>query len=202
VANSPLTTLQIHACVARWQNGDRTGADELLRAIEVQMEHLTRKMLRSFPNVRSQAETADVLQSSVLRLLHTLKKMHPDSTRHFLNLAAMHIRRELLDCARAFATRRETTGARATEDSAADMAQIPDPADDSADEFEVWRRFHEMVEQLPAEEREVMSLRFYHGRTQVQIAELFQVDERTIRTRWQSACLKLNRLLDGELPKL
>ena len=28
-------------------------------------------------------------------------------------------------------------------------------------------------------------LTFYHGWTQAEIAELFQVDERTIRRRWQ-----------------
>jgi DNA-directed RNA polymerase specialized sigma24 family protein len=38
-------------------------------------------------------------------------------------------------------------------------------------------------EQLPAQERGVVSLMFYHGWTQPQIAELFQVDQRTIRRR-------------------
>jgi RNA polymerase sigma-70 factor (ECF subfamily) len=202
MSNSPLTTLQIHTCVARWREGDHTGADDLLRAIGAQMEGLTRKMLRSFPNVRSQAETGDVLQNSILRLLHTLQTISPDSTRHFLNLAALHIRRELLDLARSFGSRREMPQSPNEENSEAGMAQIPDPVGDSNDEMELWCRFHEMVEQLPTHEREVMSLRFYHGWTQVQMAELFQVDERTIRTRWQSACIKLNRLLGGKLPQI
>jgi DNA-directed RNA polymerase specialized sigma24 family protein len=42
---------------------------------------------------------------------------------------------------------------------------------------------------------------FYHGWTQAQIAELFEVDERTIRRRWQSACLRLNELVGGDLPR-
>lgn len=33
------------------------------------------------------------------------------------------------------------------------------------------------------------------SRCGVQIAELFQVDERTVRRRWQSACLNLSRLV-------
>jgi DNA-directed RNA polymerase specialized sigma24 family protein len=32
---------------------------------------------------------------------------------------------------------------------------------------------------------------FYHGWTQVKIAELFGVDERTIRRRWATACDRL-----------
>jgi RNA polymerase sigma factor (sigma-70 family) len=57
------------------------------------------------------------------------------------------------------------------------------------------------VDGLPVAEREVVGLVFYHGWTQAQIAELFQVDERTVRRRWQSACLRLNRLAGGELPR-
>jgi hypothetical protein len=37
--------------------------------------------------------------------------------------------------------------------------------------------------------------------SQGQIAELFQMDERTVRRRWQSACLKLNRQVGGQLPQ-
>jgi DNA-directed RNA polymerase specialized sigma24 family protein len=49
------------------------------------------------------------------------------------------------------------------------------------------------------EEREVVCLTFYHGWTQMQIAELFQVDERTIRRRWRAAVLKLTEALGGRV---
>ena len=80
---------------------------------------------------------------------------------------------------------------------------VSEPADlnsAAADDLDLWSAFHEQVDHLPVEEREVVSLMFYHGWTQVQIAELFQVDERTIRRRWQSACLRLHQLVKGELP--
>ena len=40
-----------------------------------------------------------------------------------------------------------------------------------------------------------MGLVFYHGWTQAQIAAFFQTSERTIRRRWQSACLKLDQMV-------
>jgi RNA polymerase sigma factor (sigma-70 family) len=55
------------------------------------------------------------------------------------------------------------------------------------------------VDRLPAEEREVVGLVFYHGWTQAQIAELFAVDERTVRRRWRRACGTLRDLL-GDPP--
>ena len=71
-----------------------------------------------------------------------------------------------------------------------------EPAAPEASDADQWMRFHEAVDQLPAEEREVVGLVFYHGWTQGRIAELFQVDERTIRRRWASACRKI-RQTDG-----
>jgi RNA polymerase sigma-70 factor (ECF subfamily) len=196
--DAPLDTLRLHRCVERWQAGDRAAGDELLRALGVRLEHLARKMLRDFPNVRQWAETLDVLQGSLIRLLHTLHNLRPESTRHFFNLAAEHVRRELLDLARRFGGARF---ARLTLDNPGEgspsLAQ--DPA--AGDDLELWCRFHEAVDQLPAEEREVIGLAFYHGWTQAQMAELFGVDERTVRRRWQSACLRLNRLVGERLPQ-
>ena len=59
---------------------------------------------------------------------------------------------------------------------------------------------YDAVERLPVEEREVFMLAFYHGWTQAQIAELFGVDERTVRRRWRAAGEKLHAALGGELP--
>jgi DNA-directed RNA polymerase specialized sigma24 family protein len=56
------------------------------------------------------------------------------------------------------------------------------------------------VERLPAEEREVFGLLFYHGWTQPQAAEVFGVSERTVNRRWLEAQVTLGRLLGGRLP--
>ena len=72
---------------------------------------------------------------------------------------------------------------------------MPAPAD-----LDRWAQFHTAVENLPSEQREVIGLTFYHGWTQAEIAELFQVDERTVRRRWQAACQALNETLGGQLP--
>jgi RNA polymerase sigma-70 factor (ECF subfamily) len=197
-----MDTLQMQRCVERWQAGDRAAADELVRALGTRLEYLARKMLQGFPNVRGWAETMDVLQGSLVRLLHTLQNLRPESTRHFFNLAGVHIRRELLDLARRF--RGEGfTGLTVLDPAGERPGTGPSPAADgrAKEDFELWCRFHEAVEQLPLEEREVLGLVFYHGWTQAQIAELFQVDERTVRRRWQAACLRLNQLVGEQLPQ-
>ena len=199
MAEGELDTLHLHRYVERWQAGDRASADDLLRALGTRLEHLARKMLRGYPAVRSWAETGDVLQGSLVRLLRALKELRPASTRDFYNLAAVQIRRELIDLARRFAGKNRA-GLAAKGGPADDTAPaVPDRAP-AADELDRWCQFHAAVEGLPAEEREVVSLMFYHGWTQPQIAELFQVNERTVRRRWTAACARMREALGGQLP--
>jgi RNA polymerase sigma factor (sigma-70 family) len=194
--DSSFDTVHLHAYLERHRAGDRAATEALLRRIGDRLERLARTMLRGFPTVRRWADTNDVLQGALLRLLHALRATQPESTRHFANLAAMHIRRELLDLARHFRHRLDPP-------CGADEAttDVPDPNGAAAGELELWRAFHEQVEKLPAEEREVVGLAFYHGWTQAEIAELFGVDERTIRRRWRAASLKLSDALGGRLPQ-
>jgi RNA polymerase sigma-70 factor (ECF subfamily) len=164
----------------------------LLRGTCANLERLARQMLRRFPGVGRHAQTGDVLNSSLMRLLRCLEQVQPPSMRDFYTLAAAQIRRELLDLVRHFArlNRHEVAldpgsagGAAAAEDSA---------------ELERWERFHEGWEKLPAEEREVMALRYYHGWTEEQVAELFGVSVRTVQRRWQNAQVKLHALMRQE----
>jgi RNA polymerase sigma-70 factor (ECF subfamily) len=153
--------------------------------------------------VRPLADTGDVLQTALVRLLRTLTELRPPTTRDFFNLAAVHLRRELLDLTRWVAARpelrlRQEPGGGEDESG---LARLPEHPPDE-DDLDRWCRFHEAVETLPSLEREVIGLAFYHGWSQQQMAELFQVDVRTIRRWWRSACSRLHQALDGALPEL
>ncbi len=187
-----LDTIVLQDCLDRWRAGEKGAADELLRRAGARLEKLARRMTRSFPNVRSMVEVDDILQNSLMRFLRTLLTLRPETTRDFFNLAAVHIRRELLDLARSCRIRRTVQ----LDDSQSGNAIPREPAapDDVGPDSDRWVRFHEAVEDLPIEEREVVGLVFYHGWTQDKIAELFQVDERTIRRRWSSACQRLRKM--------
>jgi RNA polymerase sigma factor (sigma-70 family) len=192
-------TVQLHHYLDRLRDGDSDAADVLLRKVCGRLERLARHMLRGFPNVKRWADTDDVLQGALVRLLRTLRNLRPESTRDFLNLAALHIRRELLDLARHFRSRLDRpTGAG---DDGDELAELPDGSG-AGGELELWAAFHEQLDRLPTEEREVVALTFYHGWTQAQIAELFGVDERTVRRRWRSACRQLSEALGGQLPEV
>lgn len=200
MSDSSLNSVLLQNCLERWQAGDREAANELLKIAGKRLEKLARRMCRSFPNVRDWTETGDVLQNSLIRLLRTLRNMSPATTRDFFNLAAVHIRRELLDLARHYRGKSWIPlDAPCSNDPHSTPQPHAEPAVVVPDDFDIWTRFHEAVDQLPLEEREVVGLVFYHGWTQLRIAELFGVDERTIRRRWAAACQRV-RILVGKFP--
>jgi RNA polymerase sigma-70 factor (ECF subfamily) len=197
VADEPVNTVQLNQWVDRMRGGDRAARDELLRSVGNRLERLARKMLGRFPNVQRWAETGDVLQNALLRLLRALEQVRPASVRAFFGLAAEQMRRELLDLARHF---RGPQGIGANHASCppggppSTGAEPPERADDPQD-LEMWCAFHEAVAALPADERQVVDLIFYHGLSQAQAAEELGMPLRTLQRRWQSALLRL----DGRL---
>lgn len=190
-----LHTTHLRQWQQRMKAGDRTARDELVRAIVARMERLARKMLKSFPNVHRWAQTDDVLQSSLMRLLRSLEKVEPGSVREFFGLAALEIRRELMDLARHFGGP-EGEGAHHASHQGQQSGSAWQPTAASPDaDLERWTAFHREVEKLPTEEREVVGLIFYHGLSTTEVAAMLQVTDRTIRRWWNSALLKLHQYM-------
>jgi RNA polymerase sigma-70 factor (ECF subfamily) len=187
--SASLETVQLHVWLERWEGGDLSARDELLRSVGERLERLARMMLTGYPRLRRWVDTCDVLQSSVLRLLRALNDVKPASTRDFFRLAAEQMRRELLDLVRHYYG---PQGAGAHEANDNGHEESPGPIDD---DLEKWTAFHTAVETLPAEEREVVGLIFYHGWKQAAVAELMQINERTVRRRWEAALIKLHQFL-------
>jgi RNA polymerase sigma-70 factor (ECF subfamily) len=198
-------TRDLHELLVRWQAGDRSAAEALCRRVARRFELLARKMIDRFPAVRVLADSDDVFQEAIMRLLHTLTTLRPATERDLLNLAAVHLRRTLLDLSRRVASRPDLhrrCSMLGSEDSCDDpIEDLAEPGPPPED-LERWCQFHEAIERLPVAERQVMDLVFYHGWSQQRIAELFRVDERTVRRRWRHACDRIARELGGQFPSL
>jgi RNA polymerase sigma-70 factor (ECF subfamily) len=200
VDRTPQTTLMLH-CLERMRAGDLSARDELIRGFQRRLELLARKMVGRDRRVSRWVDAEDILQNASLRLLRALETVRPDSTRSFFGLAAEQIRRELLDMARHFygpegvGANHDSVGSHPDRSRPGLDPPAPEP---SENEQERWGRFHEEVERLPARDREVVGLIFYHGWTQAQVAELFRVDVRTVRRWWDSALVRLHRVLKDE----
>jgi RNA polymerase sigma-70 factor (ECF subfamily) len=191
-----LHTTQLHSWLDRMRAGDAAAREELFRRVGTRLEKLAHKMLRRFPGVARWEQTGDVLNQALPRLLHALESLRPDSVGEFFGLAAEHLRRALLDLARHYRRERDAGNHSGAHDPG-QAETTPDPAAD----LDRWTAFHEAAAGLPQRERAVFSLRFYHGLSGDEIAGVLDVDARTARRHWHSACVQLREALHGEFPQ-
>jgi RNA polymerase sigma-70 factor (ECF subfamily) len=194
----------LDSCLDRFRAGDAGPFNELISRCQERLRWLARKMLRSFPKVQRWEETDDVLQNALLRLQKALAQVKPVTTRQFFGLAATQIRRELIDLARHYYGP-EGLGANHASDGVLpgltarplhERAVSPDEPPGVTD----WTAIHEQVDCLPAEEREVFNLLWYHDLSQAEAAVLLNISERTVGRRWRSARVLLHKALTGDRP--
>jgi RNA polymerase sigma factor (sigma-70 family) len=197
-SNSQQTVMQqlLHRAVA----GDTEAIDAVLRHNCDRLTSLTRRMLGDFQRVRRWAETDDVLQNALLRLVGALRDVKPGNMRDFLALATLQIRRELIDLARRFYG---PEGIGANQDSRAPGISNGPGCQEKGDlshepsSLAQWSELHQKIGELPEEERDVVGLLFYQGLSQAEAAEVLDLSLRTVQRRWHTALAKLHRLWTG-----
>jgi len=195
----------IEGWLVQLRAGDDRARKELLNCACDRLTHLTRKMLKGFSRVKRWEQTDDVLQNAMMRLYRSLENVQPANAVEFYRLAALNIRRELLDLAKHYYGPRGLGANYASVDKGSDQSGAALPfeqqvSDDDAGRLAAWTAFHAQVEQLPADEKEVFDLLWYQELTQAEVAALLNVSERTIKRRWAAARLRLHEALDGQLP--
>jgi RNA polymerase sigma factor (sigma-70 family) len=140
---------------------------------------------------------SDALQILCVRLLGVLRqqKCSFSSARHFLAVAGKHLRWAALELLRKPPLRHlESVAGPPGQDSASRSYEPAASTSSSPDRLSAWQRFHELVDRdgvLEPEEREVLTLRWYHGLEQEEIAQAMGVSERTVKRYWKSAKEKL-----------
>jgi RNA polymerase sigma factor (sigma-70 family) len=186
---------------------DEPGAfDELIEHAALRLRSLARKMLARYPHVRRWEETDDVMQAALIRLHRSLKEVHPESKRAFFGLAATQMRRTLIDLARHYygALGHGGNYESVVQDGDSERANSLEAAayqgNSKPEDLERWTEFHETVEQLPEDDKEVISLIWYGGLMQKEVAQVLGISERTVIRRMNHARLTLNDLMGGRTP--
>lgn len=190
------TDTQLQNLIELAASGQESARQALLDHACDRLLRLTRKMFHGYPNLRRWEQTDDVFQNSLIRLHRALGEVQVDSVRHFFNLAAVQVRRELLDLAKhhfgphGIGANHHTDG-KPADDAGGSLHGKDDEPKDPAE----WTEFHKQVESLPDEEQEVVNLLWYEGLTQDETAKLLGISLRTVKRRWHSARLKLYEVL-------
>lgn len=187
-------TTKLNSQLALLRNGSPEAREILIEHACERLRRLTRKMLRGFPSVHRWSETDDVLQAALMRLHRALESVHPQTHVEFFGLGAIQIRRELLDLAKHFHGP-EGIGANHLTDTGSIVVGKQEPHVEPST-LEGWSRFHEAVEGLPDDQRQVVDLVWYEGLSQPESAAALNVSLATLKRRWAAARLTLCEVLE------
>jgi RNA polymerase sigma factor (sigma-70 family) len=197
-------TVQIQGWIDRLRAGDESARQELLSCACERLTRLTHKMLKGYPRVRRWEETGDVQQKAMMRLYRALEHIQPAGVVDFFRLAALNIRRELLDLVKHYygpqgsGAHHATIGPKAGGDDAPPSPLEQAEAEDNSSRLAFWTEFHQEIDRLPDDDREVFDLLWYQGLSQAEAAKALGISERTVKRRWQSAKMQLTRSLRSQ----
>ena len=137
-------------------------------------------------------QTEEMLGAVVERLLKALRQARPATVRQFFALAGQHTRWELNDLAR-----RLDEQPRAGE---VVDGLVPAPASSGSGLTPDGRRMVEVIDALPADEREAFDLVRIQGLTHVEAAEVLGVSTKTVKRRLDRGLLLLTERLSDLRP--
>jgi len=173
-------------------------AELLLRSCD-RLRVLAGKGLRGFPALRRWVETDDVLQQAMIRLHRALQLVRPSTVGEFFGLAGLQMRRELHDLHRhhfgpeGVGANHHTDGhGKAADDANGPLLAVTEDAVMPVG----WDRFHDLVEELPEDERAIVDCLFINELTQEETAQVLGVSLRTVKRRWQSARIRLQGAIE------
>jgi len=191
-------TMAIDRCLEMLREGDTGVRGELLNLTQQQLMRMTAKMKRDFRGVGRWEQTEDVFQNASMRLYEAIASTRIEDKRHFFRLAALQIRRELIDLCRHYRGPLGQGANHATQprdrDGEGERVAAYDPGDltNNPAHLQAWTDFHQCVNQLPDREREVFELLWYHELKQEEAAEMMEMSTRNIKRLWRSARLMLH----------
>jgi RNA polymerase sigma factor (sigma-70 family) len=190
MSHSLSTTVRVQSLLAELHKGDNKAEDRLMQVVQERFRILAHHMLNRYQRIRHLEDTDDVLQRTWLRLHTALKSFRPESPHVFFALASKHMRWVLIDLAQSYGREnRERINAEL------ELMTSPPRQDSEPLTLEHWAQFHAAVEQLPEEERTVVSLLYYQGLTQEAASDLIGIAVRTVKLRWQTAKLNISRFV-------
>ncbi len=169
--------------------------DALLEEAAASLRRLAWQLIFEYPVVQRWEEPDDVVQEALMRLYRALQQVDIQSKLHFHRLAALQIRRTLIDMARRHSSPSSMAANHGTGDAAREALELSDAEPfESGLELCEWTEFHEMVGRLADEHRELFDLFWYAQLSTDEVARLFGVSSRTVQRRWKAAQLELAKV--------
>lgn len=193
--------------IERIKDGDANAVGELVVGAQRRLRALAAKILNmSFADLGRQGacDSLELLQELSCRLLNALQASPPNDLKHFMRMAAQHVRWHLCDVARRRPPiARDSFGDLAQDESANDTSlTTTGPGGEEPSYRALESSLRRVLHRLPAELDEVVDLMFVWGLTQQEIADHLQVSTKSVQRQWNKAVLLIFNELVKDFPAL
>ncbi len=191
----PTTSHEVTQLLMDWGNGDPAALDRLMPLVYGELRQMARRYM-SRQNPGHTLQTTALINEAFVKLVGQPDKQFQNRA-HFFGVAAQAMRSILVDYARMRDSQKRggAISVIALEDTpkqGADIAQMR-----SADLIALDDALNLLVTLNPRHSQ-IVELRFFGGLTEVEIAEVLQVSERTVRSDWRVARAWLQRELSRQ----
>lgn len=198
------TESRLDEAVVRLNAGDESAKEDLLAHVRHRLMVITRRRIHGpggFTQVARWNQTDDVVQEACLRLADTLEQTDLASGDHFLRLAALHIKRALLNMHEHVNTKSHygatlETDRHRLDDRGPDGRLATAPA--RTDAGLRWDKFLGHFKTLTDEQRQMLDDVFFNGCTQQETADRMKIGITAFKARWLK--LKLQLIDEGFAP--
>jgi len=174
------------ALLEKWRNGDASAGEALFQ------RHFD--SIYGFFETKCEAETDELVQATFLACLRARDQFRRESSfRTYLFTIARH---ELYRVLR----NRQRAGQR-FDFEASSVAEIVSTPGTKIARSQEHRRLIEAMQQLPVDQQTLLELHYWEDLGNVELAEIFEVEQATIRTRLHRARKALRDKMDGLAPR-
>lgn len=192
----------IPSLLTRLNSGDETAIDDLIAVTQDRLCRLARKLLNQNRALARWETADDVYQNAALRLVRALKEVKPADEADYINLAALQIRREIVDLYRhhfgptGHATFHSTVPTASDEWGCVTLLYdlIVNSEGGPAEKFDE-NELRTLVERLDQEHRAVFVLLVFKELDQVEAAKKLNLSVPTIKRRWREAKEQLQNVV-------
>jgi RNA polymerase sigma factor (sigma-70 family) len=194
------TSADLQDLIDRLRGGDREARRELLQRAYNRLLRIAATVFHEdFPTLRGRHDLESVVSEVWMRLAGALEATQPQTVEGFFGLVFHKVRQVLLDMAsrQRRDDLRRCRGPLDADDSAALAAFDPPDTTHDPQRLASLTELHEQIEKLPADQRTVFDLHYYGGFSQIEIAQMLELNPKQVSRLWLTATGRLAKWLDG-----
>lgn len=179
--------IQVTRLLNRWQAGDQEALDRLIPQVYDELRHLAQAQLNR--NKTNSIQCTELIAEAYLRLVDVDDVDWQDRT-HFFSMAARTMRRVLVE-----QYRKSNADKRGNNQTLLTLKDELNPSNEQTIQLENLDDALQKLEQLNTRQAEIVTMRFFGGLTNEEIAEVLSVSCKTVQRDWSVAKLWLFRAL-------